>query len=97
MIVDLIDRVAKVYGTTSLLVSHDIEETASISDYIYLIADGQVVGEGSAEFLQGEDSPRVKQFMSGLPDGPVPFHYPATDYEEELLEEGIQAGWFGFD
>lgn len=97
VIVDLIDRVAKVYGTTSLLVSHDIEETASICDYIYLIADGKVIGEGDAAFLRDETSPRVRQFMNGLPDGPVPFHYPATDYAGELLEQDRQAGWFVFD
>ncbi len=97
VIVELIAKVAAVYGTTSLLVSHDIEETASICDYLYLLADGQVIGEGNASQLRDNDSPRVRQFVSGLPDGPVPFHYPATDYAAELLEADRQAGWFNFD
>ncbi len=97
VIVELIKRVAEVYHTTGIIVSHDIQETASISDYIYLISDGRVIGEGDAGFFQEDQSPRVRQFMDGLPDGPVPFHYPATDYAEEMLTENQKVGWFNFD
>ena len=97
VIVELIKRVAEVYKTTGIIVSHDIQETASISDYIYLISDGRVIGEGDAGFFREDQSPRVRQFMDGLPDGPVPFHYPATDYAEEMLTENQKVGWFNFD
>ena len=80
-----------------MLVSHDIEESASIADYIYLLSDGRLIGEGEPDVLRQDTSPRVRQFMSGLPDGPVPFHYPAADYLEELLAEDRKVGWFRFD
>ncbi|MBT4161362.1 MAG: ABC transporter ATP-binding protein [Gammaproteobacteria bacterium] len=97
VIVQLIRRVADVYRTTSIIVSHDIEETAGIADYIYLISDGRLIGEGEPGFLREDKSPRVRQFMDGLPDGPVPFHYPAPDFEEELMSEDREIGWFRFD
>ncbi len=97
VIVDLIRRVAEVYDTTGIIVSHDIEATTNISDYIYLISDGRVIAEGEREFLRKDQSPRVRQFMDGLPDGPVPFHYPTTDYAEEMLTENQKASWFNFD
>ena len=97
VIVNLIRRIADVYRSTSIIVSHDIQETASIADYIYLISDGKLIGEGEPDVLREDTSPRVRQFVGGLPDGPVPFHYPAPDYGEELLSESRTVGWFGFD
>ncbi len=93
VIVQLIRRLNEVYGMTSILVSHDIAEASSIADYIYVISDGRVIGAGSPEELGVDPSPRVKQFVSGLPDGPVPFHYPAADYESELLNGPSDRGW----
>ena len=72
-------------GLTSIIVSHDVEETAAISDYIYVISQGKVIGHGNPETLKKTDSDWVRQFMQGLPDGPVPFHYPAPDYVDDLL------------
>ena len=72
-------------GTTSVVVSHDVEEVCGIADYVYLIADARVVGHGEPEALLNSDSPLVRQFMQGLPDGPVPFHYPAADLARDLL------------
>jgi phospholipid/cholesterol/gamma-HCH transport system ATP-binding protein len=95
VIVQLIKDLNEVYNTTSIIVSHDIQETASIADYIYLISDGRIIGEGKPEELDKQDTPRVRQFMDGLPDGPVPFHYPAPDYTEQLFAKDEPAGWFG--
>ncbi|MDA1299120.1 MAG: ABC transporter ATP-binding protein [Proteobacteria bacterium] len=86
VIVSLIRTLNQVYGMTSIIVSHDIAEAASIADFIYLIADGRIIASGTPQEIYAEQSPRVKQFVGGLPDGPVPFHYPAADLEEELLE-----------
>lgn len=97
VIVKLIRSIADVYNTTSLVVSHDIQETASIADYIYLISDGKLIGEGEPGYLNQDPNPRVRQFVDGLPDGPVPFHYPAADYEDELLTPSQAPGWFRFD
>lgn len=86
VIVDLIRTLNQVYGMTSIIVSHDIHETASIADIIFIISDGKVMGSGSPKDLFEEKSPRVQQFIKGLPDGPVPFHYPSADYREELMQ-----------
>jgi len=84
-LVQLIRLLNDALGLTSIIVSHDVEETAAISDYIYVISQGKVVGSGTPETLRKTDSGWVKQFMQGLPDGPVPFHYPAPEYIDDLL------------
>ena len=94
VIVDLIRTLNQVYGMTSIIVSHDISETASIADEMFIISDGKVIGSGSPDDLLREESPRVQQFIKGLPDGPVPFHYPASDYREELMQDADPRRWF---
>lgn len=84
-IVTLIKRLNRALGITSLLVSHDVDETLSIADYVILISAGKVVEAGSPAELVASTSPWVKQFIQGLPDGPVPFHYPAPDPVEQFL------------
>ncbi|HID82622.1 MAG TPA: ATP-binding cassette domain-containing protein [Chromatiales bacterium] len=86
-VVTLIKRLNEALGVTSLLVSHDVAETLSIADYAYIISDGQVVESGTPDALRNSQSAWVQQFLQGLPDGPVPFHYPAADYHDELLEQ----------
>lgn len=82
----LIKDLNTLLGITTVIVSHDVQETCSIADYIYLIADGKIIGEGTPlALLESKDS-KVKQFMHGQADGPVPFHYPAQPYTEELLD-----------
>ena len=85
ILVKLIRTLNDALGLTSIVVSHDIKETASIADYIYLISNGRVVEHGTPAALDRSSSPWVEQFVHGLADGPVPFHYPAPLYEEELL------------
>lgn len=86
VIVKLIRELNDALCITSILVSHDLQEVVSIADYIYIISDGQVVGQGTPEYLRKDGhSPQVHQFMEGLPDGVVPFHYPAKDYAEDLF------------
>ena len=85
VLVKLIRTLNDALGLSSIVVSHDVQETAAISDYIYLLSDGKVVGQGSPEDLGRSDSEWAQQFMQGLPDGPVPFHYSATDYADDLL------------
>ena len=86
MLVKLIRLLNDALGLTSIIVSHDVPETASIADYIYLIADGKVIGHGTPKELMHSDQPNIKQFLHGQPDGPVPFHYPASDYLGDLLD-----------
>ncbi len=85
-LVQLIRLLNDALGLTSVIVSHDVKEAAAISDYVYLISGGKIMGHGTPEQLSGTASEWVKQFMQGLPDGPVPFHYPAPPYVDDLLE-----------
>lgn len=85
ILVKLIKHLNDILGLTSIIVSHDVTETASIADYIYVVAEGKIIGEGTPQQVLNDPSPQVKQFMQGLPDGTVPFHYPATNsYTEDL-------------
>lgn len=88
MLVHLIKTLNQVLGLTSVIVSHDIAETASIADKICILSEGKVVADGSPKQLEKDDSPWVDQFMHAKADGPVPFHYPASDYQTQLLARG---------
>ncbi len=87
VLVQLIRKLNDALGLTSVVVSHDVSETAAIADYIYVLSGGKVVGEGTPGDLERGGSAQVRQFMKGLPDGPVPFHYPATPLMDDLLAE----------
>lgn len=84
VLIRLIKELHEVLGLTSVIVSHDIVETASIADYIYLLANGKVIGEGEPQALLHSDIPQVRQFMRGEADGPVPFHYPGVPLAVDL-------------
>lgn len=86
VLVRLIKRLNQLLHTTTVIVSHDVEETCSIADYVYLIGGGKIVGEGAPQALLQSQEPKIKQFMHGEADGVVPFHYPARPYTEELLD-----------
>lgn len=86
VLVRLIKRLNQLLHTTTIIVSHDVEETCSIADYVYLISGGKIIGQGTPEQLSQSQTPEVKQFMHGEADGAVPFHYPAKPYIEELLD-----------
>lgn len=86
ILVRLIKRLNELLHTTTIIVSHDVTETCTIADYIYLIADGKIIGQGTPEQLIHSKEAQVKQFMHGEADGIVPFHYPAKPYMEELFD-----------
>jgi phospholipid/cholesterol/gamma-HCH transport system ATP-binding protein len=67
-----------------------VSDACSIADYIYLIGDGSILAQGTPEEMQKTNSIQVRQFMDGLPDGPVPYHYPAADYIDDLLQGNSQ-------
>jgi phospholipid/cholesterol/gamma-HCH transport system ATP-binding protein len=85
MIVRLVRHMNAALGITSIVVSHDVKELAELSDTSYIIAGGKVAASGTLKDLKGHQSDIVNQFVNGLPDGPVPFHYPAPDYNQQLL------------
>ena len=86
VLMQLIRQLNDASRLTSLVVSHDVRETAEIADYIYVISQGQVIEHGAPQRLMNSRSDWVQQFMKGLPDGPVRFHYPGPELEQDLLE-----------
>ena len=82
---NLIRRLGAATGATSLVVSHDVQQCFAICDDAYLLSSqGQVVAHGTPAELRASDHPEVRQFIGGLPDGPVRFHYPAPPLAEDL-------------
>jgi len=84
----LIQQINRVVGITSLVITHDVAEVAKFADYACIMANGQVVACGIPDQLRAQGNEVVHQFLEGLPDGPVPFHYPAPDLAEDLLGKG---------
>jgi len=85
VIVRLVRRMNDALGISSIIVSHDVQEISTVADSSYLISDGKVAASGSPDELNKASSELVRQFMHGMADGPVAFHYNAPDYEEQLL------------
>ncbi len=88
VLVHLIKSLNSALGLTSIIVSHDVHETSAIADYIYVLADGKIIGQGTPEAIRQSSSAWIQQFMNGTADGPVHFHYPAKDYFDDLLLSG---------
>ncbi len=87
VLVKLIRELNDALNLTSIVVTHDVTEVLTIADYIYILADQRVIGEGTAEQIKGSDFELVQQFLQGKADGPVPFHYPADDLRAAFLGE----------
>src|ERR1700734_4101882 len=85
VILRLIRRLNDTLGITSIVVSHDVSEISTVADQVFLLSGGKVVANGTPQELKTNPTEIVKQFIGGLADGPVPFHFPAPDYFEELL------------
>ena len=88
VLVKLIDELNHSLGVTCIVVSHDVPEVLSIADYAYIVADQKVIAQGSAAELQTNNDARVRQFIDGIADGPVPFRFPAGDYLQDLVGSG---------
>jgi len=80
----LMRRLNDALGATSIVVSHDVHECMRIVDYVYLVADGVIVGEGTPDEMRRSPVPYVRQFVQGEIEGPVPFHYPAAAYADDV-------------
>ncbi|EAW28692.1 phospholipid/cholesterol/gamma-HCH transport system ATP-binding protein [Pseudoalteromonas marina] len=87
VLVKLIKSLNQVLGLSSLIVTHDVTEVMSIADHVIIIADQGVIGSGTPDEMRNHESELVQQFLKGLSDGPVPFHFPAQAYADELLGE----------
>ncbi|KLN97751.1 phospholipid ABC transporter ATP-binding protein MlaF [Moellerella wisconsensis] len=85
VLVKLIDELNQSLGVTCVVVSHDVPEVLSIADKAYIVAEQHVIAQGTADELQSNTDPRVRQFIDGIADGPVPFRFQAGDYLTDLL------------
>ena len=83
-IVHLVRDLNEALGLTSIVVTYDVKEALVVADYIYVIADGQVIGRGTPDEVKASQSPYLKQFLNAQPDGPVRFHFPGPSLEEDL-------------
>ncbi|MET0506765.1 MAG: ABC transporter ATP-binding protein [Burkholderiaceae bacterium] len=81
-IAHLIRELNDALGATTIVVTHDVDETFAIVDYAYVIGNGRVVAGGTPDELRRSTDPQVRQFLEGERDGPVPFHYPAPPIEK---------------
>jgi len=86
VVLRLIRRLNDTLGLTSIVVSHDVREITAVADYCHLLSGGRIIASGPPAAVAGSDREDVRQFMHGLPDGPVPFHYPAPEYVEQLRQ-----------
>ena len=84
VIVRLIRSLNDSLGATSVIVTHDVQEALDVVDYVYFMAAGRVIAQGTPDEIRASPEPFVNQFVNGKPDGPVPFHYPAPEYASDL-------------
>ena len=84
VIVRLIRELNDSLGATSIIVTHDVQEALGVVDYVYFMAEGRVIAQGTPDEIRASSEPFVNQFVNGRLDGPVPFQYPAPDYAADL-------------
>ena len=93
VIATLVRKLNDALGLTSVIVTYDVSESLKVVDYIYVIADGKLMGEGAPKELLASEDPYLKQFLNAQPDGPVRFHFPARPLDEELrLKPSLPSG-----
>ncbi len=80
----LIRELNDALGTASIIVTHDVAESLAIVDYIYFLADGVIVAQGTPDEVRASQHPYVQQFINARTDGPLPFHKPAMPYATQL-------------
>ena len=86
VIVSLISELNRALNVCSIVVSHDVQETFSISNQVHLISAGKLIESGSPENLQNSQTAWTHQFVHGDADGPVHFHYPAKPLIDDLYQ-----------
>jgi phospholipid/cholesterol/gamma-HCH transport system ATP-binding protein len=86
----LIRQLNDAMGLTSIVVSHDLEETFHIADQVIIIANGKIAAQGTPDEVRHSDNPLVHQFVNALPEGPVRFHYPADTVDADFSQGAAQ-------
>jgi phospholipid/cholesterol/gamma-HCH transport system ATP-binding protein len=85
VLLKLIRTLNDALGLTSIVVSHDVQEVLGIADYVFIISGGSVIGQGTPDQIRADSSALVNQFVTGAPDGPVAFRYPAPLLQRDFL------------
>ena len=80
----LIRQLNDAMGLTSIVVSHDLDETFGIADKVIILANGKIAAEGTPDEVRHSSNPLVHQFVNALPDGPVQFHYPGPSVDQDF-------------
>ncbi|KAB2897470.1 MAG: ABC transporter ATP-binding protein [Burkholderiaceae bacterium] len=88
----LIRQLNDAMGLTTILVSHDVEETFRVADHVIVLGPGCVAAQGTPEEVRASSDPLVHQFVHALPTGPVPFHYPGPDVAQDFGPSGTSFG-----
>jgi phospholipid/cholesterol/gamma-HCH transport system ATP-binding protein len=81
----LIRKLNDALGASSIVVTHDVQESLQIVDHIYFVSEGKIVAQGTPDEIRASTDPWVHQFVWAEADGPVPFHYPAAPYGAQIL------------
>ena len=84
----LIRQLNDTLGLTSVIVSHDLDETFHIADQVIVLANGKIAAQGTPDEVRNSSDPLVKQFVTAAPDGPVRFHYPGPSVAQDFGVEG---------
>lgn len=84
----LIRQLNDALGLTSVIVSHDLDETFHIADQVIVLANGKIAAQGTPDDVRNSTDPLVKQFVTAAPDGPVRFHYPGPSVSQDFGLEG---------
>ena len=84
VIADLIRRLNDSLGTTSIVVTYDVNKALKVADHVYIIGNGVLAGQGTPREIRSSEDPFVRQFINAQPDGPISFHYPSRPISVDL-------------
>ena len=85
----LIRQLNDALGLTSIIVSHDLDETFHIADQVIVLANGKIAAQGTPDEVRRSNDPLVHQFVSAAPEGPVRFHYPGPSVVDDFGVKGV--------
>jgi phospholipid/cholesterol/gamma-HCH transport system ATP-binding protein len=80
----LIRQLNDTLGITSIVVSHDLDETFHIADQVIVLANGRIAAQGTPAEVRASTDPLVSQFVQARPDGPVQFQYPGPTVAQDF-------------
>jgi phospholipid/cholesterol/gamma-HCH transport system ATP-binding protein len=84
VVCNLIRTLNGALGSTSVVVTYDVQEALKLADYLYILGEGVIAAHGPTGEMRSSTDPFVHQFLHAEPDGPVRFHFPARSIVEEL-------------